>query len=109
MRPQLAEQPGLFQVLEQTPARARRRDPQTSKAAAGSVPVADLEARVLETLRNHPGGLTSHEVARLLNMELVSVSPRFRPLAEKNLVLPTAARRKGPSGRTSIVWKAVMP
>ena len=88
------------------PARARRRDPDTSKAAARSVPVAELEGKVLEALRNHPRGLTSHEVAKLLGAELVSVSPRFKPLQEKNLVLPTAERRKGPSGRTSIVWKA---
>src|SRR6266481_2547395 len=108
MRPQIADQPGLFQILEQTPrARARRRDPDTSKAAARSVPVADLEAQVLEVLRRFPGGLTSHEVAKILKVELVSVSPRFSPLAKKNLVLPTTQRRRGPSGRTSIVWKAV--
>ena len=86
--------------------RSRRRDPDTSKAAARSTPVAELEGRVLEALRNHPRGLTSHEMAKLLAVDLVSVSPRFRPLAEKFLVIPTAERRAGPSGRKSIVWKA---
>ena len=90
------------------PARARRRDPETSKAAARSVPVGDLEAKVVDTLRKYPGGLTSQEVARILDMELVSISPRFKPLSEKNLVMPTTLRRRGASGRASIVWKAVI-
>jgi hypothetical protein len=67
-------------------ARARRSDPDTSKSAAHSVPVAELEAKVLRALRDHPRGLTSHEVAELLDMPLVSVSPRFKPLTVKNLV-----------------------
>ena len=106
---QMQCQPGLFQILDQTPpvGRSRRRDPDTSKKAARSIP-AELEAKVLETLRQFPGGLTSHEVSKILKMDLVSISPRFRPLALKNLVLPTTLRRRGPSGRTSIVWKAVV-
>jgi hypothetical protein len=94
-------QHSLFDPL----ARARRNDPETSKDAARSVPVADLEASVLDTLKSHPSGLTSHEIARLLSAELVSVSPRLRPLVEKNLVKDSGRRRRGPSGRCSIVWE----
>ena len=85
-------------------ARARRADPGTSKSAARSVPVAELEAKVLRALRDHPCGLTSHEVAELLDMPLVSVSPRFKPLTVKNLVRDSGERRCGASGRKSIVW-----
>lgn len=87
--------------------RARRKDPDTSKKAAGAVRVADLEACVLRALRVSHAGMTTHELASLLKMDLVSVSPRMRPLAEKGLVRDSGDRRRGESGRASIVWKAV--
>lgn len=64
-----------------TLALARRSDPATSRAAAARVNTSDPESLVLNALRAHPVGLTSHEVAALLNRELVSVSPRMRPLS----------------------------
>ena len=100
-----AVQHTLFDLQE--PARARRSDPDTSKQAAAVVPVADLEARVLRALRNSRAGMTTHELAWLLNMDLVSVSPRMRPLVEKNLVRNSGELRRGKSGRSSIVWVAV--
>jgi predicted transcriptional regulator len=101
-------QPNLFQILDQapTPGRARRRDPDTSKKAAAAAPVAELEARVLRALKITHAGLTTHELAWLLKVDLVSVSPRMRPLAEKGLVEDSGERRRGDSGRQSIVWKA---
>ncbi len=104
-----SQQFGLFQIMEQQtpPARARRRDPDTAKKAAARVPVADLEGRVLRALRLSRDGMTTHELARLLKVDLVSVSPRMRPLAEKGLVQDSGERRKGDSGRASIVWMAV--
>lgn len=107
---QSSQQIGLFQIMEQTPVehgRARRSDPDTAKKAARSVPVADLEERVLECLRWSRAGLTTHELSRLLKADLVSVSPRMRPLVQKNLVKDSGQRRRGESGRASIVWKAV--
>ncbi|MBZ5700287.1 MAG: hypothetical protein LAN84_00410 [Acidobacteriia bacterium] len=85
--------------------RSRRRDPDTAKKAAAAVPVADLEARVLQALRLLKGA-TTHELAWFLKVDLVSVSPRMRPLAEKGLVRDSGERRRGESGRASIVWKA---
>ena len=106
-----ALQIGLFQILEQTPppehGRARRVDPDTSKKAAAAVPVAYLEARVLRALKLSREGMTTHELAWLLKVDLVSVSPRMRPLVEKNLVRDSGERRRGDSGRASIVWKAL--
>lgn len=104
------QQIGLFQIMEQTPperGRSRRLDPDTSKKAAASIPVADLEGRVLRALKLSRAGMTTHELAWLLKVDLVSVSPRMRPLVDKNLVQDSGERRRGESGRASIVWKAV--
>ena len=83
-----------------TLALTRRADPPTSRAAAALVSTTDLEALVLAILREHQAGLTSHEVAALLNRELVSISPRMRPLCDKGCVRETGRR----DGRT--VWEA---
>jgi predicted ArsR family transcriptional regulator len=102
-----ASQPGLFDnPLPQESGRARRQDPDTSKKAAARVPVADLEQRVLRALQLSKAGMTTHELAWLLKVDLVSVSPRMRPLTEKGLVRDSGERRRGDSGRASIVWKA---
>src|SRR5260370_32383305 len=100
-----AVQTNLFESPRES-GRSRRRDPDTSKKAARSVPVADLEERVLRALRLLKGA-TTHELAWLLKVDLVSVSPRMRPLVEKGLVQDSGKRRRGESGRSSIVWKAV--
>lgn len=86
--------------------RSRRRDPDTAKKAAASIEVTDLEKRVVQALKLYRSGMTTHELAGRLQLELVTVSPRMRPLAEKGLVYDSAERRRGESGRKSIVWKA---
>ena len=42
-----------------------------------------------------------------MKINLVSVSPRFRPLAEKGLIVDTGHRRKNRSGRSAILWRAI--
>lgn len=104
-----AVQIDLFQIprpARRETGRARRRDPDTAKKAAGSVEVTDLEGRVVQALKLCRAGMTTHELARILKLELVTVSPRMRPLAEKGLVYDSRERRRGESGRSSIVWKA---
>ena len=96
----------LKDSIEFETGRARRNDPDTAKKAAASIKVADLEARVLDALRNS-AGLTTHELSRMLAVDLVSVSPRLRPLANKNLVCDSGERRRSENGRASIVWKAI--
>lgn len=63
-----------------TPARAfaRHTDPETSQAAAIGIEPAlpRLQTLVLETLRRHPAGLTTHEIATDLRLDLVTISPR---------------------------------
>jgi DNA-binding MarR family transcriptional regulator len=89
-------------------AHARRTDPETAHEAAESISDAlpALEAQVLTALRARGDrGATTHELAEYLQLSLVTVSPRLRPLALKGLVLDSGFKRAGSSGRRSIVWK----
>lgn len=97
-------QPSLFDT-QPPPARSRRSDPPTSKSAARCVRATYLEGAVLEVLRLNPRGLTSHEVSAWLDLPLVTVSPRFRPLVNKNLIIDSGEKRAGVGFKTSIVWK----
>lgn len=100
-------QPSLFDVQPPpAPARSRQSDPPSSKAAARSVDTNHLERLVVQALRAHPAGMTSHEVAAYLDLSLVTVSPRFRPLVNKNLIVDSGEKRAGVGFKTSIVWKA---
>lgn len=86
---------------------ARRTDPETSRAAAMSVNTTELEEKVWQLLKRYGAhGLTSEEIAEKLNLSLVTVSPRLRPLANKGRVKETG-KRKNSSGRAAIVWVAV--
>jgi hypothetical protein len=87
--------------------RSRKRDPQTAKDAAKLADVKGLEFIVISWLSARPAGLTTHELSELAGTELVSISPRIKPLVEKNLVRDSGQRRPGPSGRKSIVWELV--
>lgn len=79
---------------------ARRTDPETSREAAASVDAAGLEALVLRALHDL-GPSTSREVAEHLGRDLVTVSPRFRPLERKGRVRRTERRRD-----RATVWEA---
>lgn len=85
---------------------ARFSDPSTSSEAADSVSVAKAEMVVLTQLLKRPvRGATSDEMADITGIARVTVSPRFRPLERKGLIEDSGERRKGNSGRTSIVWR----
>lgn len=98
-------QPSLFDTIP-PPGRSRRSDPETSKSAARNVKSNVLEEMVVGILRVYPNGLTSHEVADLLQESLVTISPRMRPLANKNLIVDSGEKREGVGFAKSIVWKA---
>jgi DNA-binding MarR family transcriptional regulator len=97
----MIDQPDLFAEV----AAARTADPSTSREAAATVHVADLEARVLRALRQS-FGMTTSELSSKLKLDRVTVSPRIAPLCRKGLVVDSGARRSGPSGRRQIVWRA---
>jgi predicted ArsR family transcriptional regulator len=87
---------------------SRVNDPSTSFEAAASIEgrLPELEAIVLEELRKRgDDGATSHELAAALELSLVTVSPRLKPLQSKGLVIDSGFKRTGESGRKSIVWR----
>jgi hypothetical protein len=84
---------------------SRNTDPMSSHQACDVVQVSDLEAKVLAALKQFKAGATSHELARRLRRQLVSVSPRLRPLANRRLIKDSGERRKGQSGVRQIVWE----
>jgi predicted transcriptional regulator len=81
----------------------RKEDPDTSVKAAISLNASRLEGLVHEILRVSGDGLTSHEIAGGLSMNLVTVSPRLRPLVRKGLVRDSGNKRQTPSGRYAII------
>jgi hypothetical protein len=89
---------------------ARSYDPETSHEAARHVrkhSASAMEAKVLRVLRAHPGGLTTHEIVRLTGIPWNTISPRLAPLVRKMMVRDSGKRRKGPTGRSCIVWEAI--
>jgi predicted ArsR family transcriptional regulator len=93
----------------ETTALHRANDPDTSVAAAKSLQsVARLEELVLRFVRacgKH--GATTEEISDAMHLPRVTVSPRMKPLEKKGFVKATEERRKGLSGRPSIVWVAI--
>src|SRR5215831_7052336 len=91
-------------AAHQTQYPARRKDPLTSFQAAEAIGqhVTALETLVLDALKAGPA--TTEELAARLDISLVTVSPRLRPLELKGKV-----RRKGTkansSGRQATVWE----
>jgi predicted transcriptional regulator len=85
---------------------SRSTDPDTSHDAA-KFDTSFLQQQVLFTLLKE-GPLTSEEVSELLHINIVSISPRFKPLLNKGLIMDTGQRRKNRSGRSAILWRAVV-
>ena len=85
---------------------ARVDDPETSKAAAKTIP-ASLEAQVLAAFRSFPDGATADQIVDHLGLRWNSVTPRFKRLMEQGLIEDTGRRVKGVSGRSQRVLKAV--
>lgn len=88
---------------------ARTTDPITSHdAAARTTPKLNgLEQRVLDVLRTAAKvdplkGLTSAEISHETGIARVSISPRLKPLEDKDFVKRSEHRRNG-----GIVWEAV--
>ncbi len=82
---------------------ARSSDPSTAHEAAERVKgskAARLSALVLNALKIL-GEATSKEVSDYLGEEYVSISPRFRPLANKGVIEECGKRSKPPA----IAWR----
>jgi len=66
-----------------------------------------LRLKVLALLREHPAGLTDDEGAALLGGDRLTFGRRRQELAKARLVYDSGERRRTPTGRRAIVWKAV--
>ena len=111
----MSSQPHLYgpgRDISKEGAYARRTDPTTSHAAAvwmeSHVPKREKEG--FKVLR-YVGPMTVEDVARWLNRPIPAVSPRFRPLADKNMIRPQrlisgkVATIAGDSGRQRVIWE----
>lgn len=91
-------------------AQARQSDPGTSHEAAASFDPTDIEQRVLGAVLMHPEGATQDDVLAALEplgFKYGTITPRFRSLLNKGLLVPTGEKRKAKSGRSQRVLKAV--
>lgn len=64
-----------------------------------------LRADVLVQFAAYPGGATADEIARDLNLSVLSVRPRVSELNRTGKIEQTGARRKNNSGMTATVWR----
>lgn len=97
-----------MKLIELYRALFRKTDPETSKEAAESVPVARLEKIVYEAIKASPNGLTTDEIEKSLpGVKLNSISPRIAPLIKKGYIYDSGERRKASSGRSQRVLKVV--
>ena len=85
---------------------SRSTDPDTSHDAA-KFDTSFLQQQVLFALLKE-GPMTAEEVSEHTGISQQSLTPRFRPLAEKGLIMDTGERRKNRSGRSAILWRAVV-
>lgn len=83
---------------------SRSTDPETSREAAYVVNVNKTESLVLRALYDK-GSRTWDEVTEITGLRSSSVSPRFKPLRRKGLIVESGDTRKGESGRMQTVWK----
>jgi DNA-binding transcriptional ArsR family regulator len=82
-------------------------DPDTSHEAARSFNPTRLDKIILENI-DPEHGATTHELADITGLQIITVSPRMRPLTRAGILCDSGERRRWPqSGRRSIVWKLV--
>jgi predicted ArsR family transcriptional regulator len=64
-----------------------------------------MRAAVLAQFAQYPSGATADEVAKDLNLSVLSVRPRVSELNRNGEIEQTGARRKNDSGMTATVWR----
>lgn len=104
-----AEEPKPTGSLHIAPPRARVSDPSTSHAAAAGPATRSAKGYrfdVLRVLREHPDGLTSHQMSDHTGIELVCLSPLLRPMERAGVIVDTKTTRKTERWpNASLVWK----
>jgi hypothetical protein len=76
---------------------------QAAKAITGKA--SKMRAAVLAQIAQYPGGVTADEIARDLNLSVLSVRPRVSELHRNGEIEQTGGRRKNESGMTATVWR----
>jgi predicted ArsR family transcriptional regulator len=64
-----------------------------------------MRAAVFAQIAQHTGGATADEIAKDLNLSVLSVRPRVSELNRNGAIEQTGARRKNESGMTATVWR----
>ena len=78
---------------------------QAAEAVGGNA--SKLRAAVLAQFAAYPSGATADEVAKDLNLSVLSVRPRVSELNRNGLIEQTGSRRRNHSGMTATVWRVV--
>lgn len=92
-------------LFDERPARARNTDPPTSHAAARSMEPTRLQLLVLNCIQSFGDkGVTAEQVADCLHVDKQSITPRFRPLVEGDLIKDSGRKSVNRSGRSAILW-----
>jgi hypothetical protein len=79
----------------------------TSELAAATIAPAatKLRALVLAEFQRAGAGLTADEIAKALNLSVLSVRPRVSELRRNGEIEQTGSRRKNESEMTATVWR----
>jgi len=88
---------------------ARTLDPDTSHDAAEAISreLGRMEELVYQSvLKAGKDGLTCEEVTAQLEIDQITVSPRFKQLELKGRLYRTSLKRKNRTGRSAYVWFA---
>jgi predicted ArsR family transcriptional regulator len=79
--------------------------PSEQAAKTMTVNVNKMRAAVLAQIAQYSGGATADEIAKDLNLSVLSVRPRVSELKRNGEIEQTGARRKNESGMTATVWR----
>lgn len=97
----------MMQDLFDTPAYklVRRDDPATSHDAAASLAVTEMEKIVAEAIKGfRAAGAIADEVCNALPQHRYNtITPQFKALKEKGVIICDDRKRKGQSGRSQMV------
>ena len=85
----------------------RRDDPETSHAAAESLPVSDMERIVADTIARFgaTGAISDQIVDALPHLRYSTITARYKQLKEKGIICVDDRKQKAESGRQQhIMW-----
>jgi predicted ArsR family transcriptional regulator len=96
----------VMDLFEYYPAKPGFKARDTAQEAAEKIApkAARLQGLCLDALRLH-GALTADEAADAMQIDKLSIRPRFSELAAVGKIVDTGERRANDSGKRAIVWR----